>query len=209
MSRQKPLGNSPGHLPSTPRGEARREAIIETGVRMFARRGWRATGLIGLAKEVGITHGGVLHHFGTKENLLRAVAARRDEYQAKLIGIMGNNTRLDAIRVVLPATAEDHLSNPQLAQLFSVLVAESFEADEPLHDYFKGRHQMIRNYYAQALRQGQKRGEIRKDIDPDLAAASISAFISGMQTLWLLDPDDVDLAAVYKQHVEMLLRALT
>lgn len=191
------------------RGAIRREAILDASVRLFSRGGWRAQGLIGLAKEVGITHGGILHHFGTKENLLRAVVARRDEHQSELIGVMGRYNGLDVIREVLPAVAADQLASPDLTRLFTVLVAESFEPDEPLHEYFQGRHRLLRAYYAQALRQAQSRGEIRKDIDVDVAAVQICAFIVGVQTLWFLDPQDINVAAAYKQQVETLLKAFT
>jgi AcrR family transcriptional regulator len=199
--------------PDTPnqteaRGAARREAILDAAVRLFARRGWRATGLVGLAREAGLTHSGLLHHFGSKENLLLAVVARRDEQQRALVTDARQYSGADAIRRMLPITGADQQANPDLTRLFAVLVAESLDPDEPLHDYFRDRHRGMRQYLAASVRTAQADGHFRADIDPDLAAAQIAAFIVGLQTLWLLDPDDIDLLATYQQQTKTLLDSL-
>src|SRR5436853_1576572 len=80
------------------RGVARREAIIDAAVHLFARRGFRGTGILGLAKEVGISHVGVLHHFGTKEGLLLAVVESRDRRHAGRIEHLKQLRGLEALR---------------------------------------------------------------------------------------------------------------
>ncbi|MGH2988232.1 MAG: TetR/AcrR family transcriptional regulator, partial [Solirubrobacterales bacterium] len=82
------------------RGEARREAILDAAVKLFARNGFRGTGILGLAEEVGITHAGVLHHFGSKERLLLAVVDRRDREQAALIERLRARRGLEALRAI-------------------------------------------------------------------------------------------------------------
>ena len=189
------------------RGAARREAILDAAVRLFSQNGWRATGLIGLAKEVGLTHAGLLHHFGTKENLLKEVVARRDEHSEPVVDELWRFSGLDSLRM-LPLAGEEQLENPTLTRLFTVLVAESLQPTEPLHEYFKLRHRRGRAYWAAALMEGQEAGDIRSDLDPALAAVEIMSFIVGLQTMWLLDPEGVDIRATYEQHARHLLSAL-
>lgn len=56
-------------------GAQTREAILETAVRAFRFRGYEAATLGGIAEELGITRSAVLHHFASKEALLREAIA--------------------------------------------------------------------------------------------------------------------------------------
>ena len=62
------------------RGEATREALVETARRLFGRQGFNATSLDEIVKEAGVTKGALYHHFSDKEELFKAVAesVRRD-----------------------------------------------------------------------------------------------------------------------------------
>ena len=55
------------------KGEARREAIIEAALRLILESGAQALTLDGVAKEAGVSKGGLIHHFSTKEALVRGV----------------------------------------------------------------------------------------------------------------------------------------
>lgn len=189
---------------SQARGLARREAILEAAVRLFSRHGFRGTGIIGLAKEVGITHAGVLHHFGTKGQLLLEVVARRDRRQAPLIEHLGELSGLEALRA-LELVAQDLIDDPLHARLFTVLIGESLDPEDPLNGYFRARYALLRAFVANAIRTGQAEGEIRQDLDPELIGAEVMGFVAGTQVQWLLDPEATDLPAVYRGYVQRLL----
>lgn len=185
------------------RGLERREQILDAATELFARRGYRATGLVELAERVGMSHVGVLHHFGTKENLLREVMARRDrlveqraaEFQGKGIGYL-----------VSVATPEEPAV---LTRLATVLRAESLDPDDPLHEHFERGHRHVREVLAAELRSGQERGEIRSDIDPDVKALEIIAFAIGIETQWVFDPSAIERAKVRESFFRALLDDLT
>ncbi len=75
----------PKRSESTERGIARREEILEAATELFAHKGYRGTGILEIADHVGIGHSGILYHFGTKENLLRAVIERRNVLHDELM----------------------------------------------------------------------------------------------------------------------------
>ncbi|MBL7498387.1 TetR/AcrR family transcriptional regulator [Frankia sp. CNm7] len=185
------------------RGAARREQILDAAVDLFARRGYRGTGLLELAERVGLTHAGILHHFGTKQDLLRAVMARRDaelvkaahEFRGK--GIFG----LRDVREIPESET--------LTRLGLVMRAESLDPDAPLHDYFDERDRATRDLIAGELRRGQDAGEIRADIDPDVKATEILAFNIGLETQWLLNPAQIDRPTVFRSYLRALLDDLT
>src|SRR3984885_3308759 len=64
-----------------PRGDLRRQQIIEAAVELFATKGYRGTGVTALAERVGMTATGLLYYFGTKQRLLREVVAERDRME--------------------------------------------------------------------------------------------------------------------------------
>jgi AcrR family transcriptional regulator len=185
------------------RGVARRRAILDAAVRLFAKRGFRGTGITGLAKEVGISHVGLLHHFGTKENLLRAVVARRDAERAGPIGRLEGLRGLAALRAIT-LVGDDTVADDVHTRLSVVLVGESLQPDDPLNGYFRDRYGMVRGFIAAAVRSGQEDGEIRADADPEIVAAEVTSFIAGTSLGWLLDPEAIDVNATYRDYVDRL-----
>jgi AcrR family transcriptional regulator len=191
----------------TARGEARRQALLDAAVQLFSERGFRGTGIIGLGKAVGLTHAGLLHHFGTKEQLLREVVAQRDRQQQEVLAAMGGRRGLAALRTIL-LTGDDLVAHPTLARLFAVLVAENFQPDDPLHNYFQDRHWLMRVYFAQAVATGIEDGEIRPDADAERLGIEITSFLIGLQTEWLLDPGRIDIPTSCKHYLDRLLADL-
>jgi AcrR family transcriptional regulator len=184
------------------RGAARREQILDAAVELFAQRGYRGTGLLELAERVGMTHAGILHHFGTKEDLLRAVMARRDEILERQASEFEGRgiTGLRDIR--------EPLEPEILTRLATVLRTENLDPGEPLHDYFVEGNSRVRELIAGEIRRGQQTGEVRTDVDPEVKAVEILAFNIGIETQWLLEPDTIDRATVFRSFLRSLLRDL-
>src|SRR5262245_13173484 len=58
------------------RREARRQAIIDTSARVFAQRGYHATGIMELCAANDLGKGALYHYIGSKEELLAAIHDR-------------------------------------------------------------------------------------------------------------------------------------
>lgn len=68
--------------PRTLARDLRRQQVIEATITTIATRGLARTTLTDVAREAGISHGLVLFHFGSKENLLsETLAYMAEEYQ--------------------------------------------------------------------------------------------------------------------------------
>src|SRR5690554_6439305 len=74
------MSDSPGAKAARPREQTllRRTRILEAASEVFGEKGYVKGSLADIAERVGITHAGVLHHFGSKDQLLLAVLAHRD-----------------------------------------------------------------------------------------------------------------------------------
>jgi len=191
----------------SPRRAERCAAILDAAIELYARRGFRGTGLAAIGAKVGVSHAGVLYHFGSAHNLLRAVIEERDRrYSIQLLPIFREGG-LRALRR-LPEVARVNLESPGLAQLHMVLLAENLDADSPVHDYFVERRRSVHEMLCEMLRAGQRRGEIRRDLSLGERADEIIAFMDGAQLQYLLDPGRVDLMRLYENYVATLVREL-
>lgn len=192
----------------TAHSTARRQAILDAAVLVFAEQGFRGGGLKTLAREVGMTHTNVLHHFGSKKDLLDAVVARRDAEEAMIIDGQVPLTGIAAMRALV-RLGQQLVANPLYPRLFTVLIGENLNPDDQLHSYFVNRNQRIRATIGRAVREGQQQGEIRADVDADRVAAEVLSFIVGTQVQWLLDPDAIDVNGAYERYFGRLVEDLT
>lgn len=187
-----------------PRSPVRRLSILDAAVRLFAKRGFRAAGILALAKDVGMSHVGVLHHFGNKDELLRAVVARREAEEAAQAEAAPKPSGIAALRAIAKL-GQQLVANPLHARLYTVLIAENLDPEDPLHEFFASRYRRVRGSMARAVREGQQLGEVRPDIDADRVAAEILSFIVGTQVQWLLDQDGIDVNGAYERYLGRLI----
>jgi AcrR family transcriptional regulator len=178
------------------RGAARREAIIEAALEVFAERGYRAGALGDIAARVGVTAAGILYHFGSKEALLLAVIAERDRLAAESLAQLPRTGGLEVLDhlVELGQAIENEKG---LAMLHTVLQAESFDAEAPAHGYFLARSQRVRQWLEHLLIEAQREGSVRVDVDCGAKARELVAFMEGAAVLWLVD-DEVSLVELYR-----------
>ncbi|HEY8526403.1 MAG TPA: TetR/AcrR family transcriptional regulator [Acidimicrobiales bacterium] len=188
------------------RGVERRKAIVEAALELFAAKGARGTSIADVADKVGITPPAVLHHFGTKDDLLLAVIAERDRRaEGAFLDLLAEGG-LAAIRN-LAKVAEANQHERQLVACYVVLEAENLHDDDVAHCYFLTRSRNMRKAIGAALEAGQKRGEIRPDVDCAAKADEILAFMSGAAVQWSLDPS-LSLTGLYGSYLDELVADL-
>jgi AcrR family transcriptional regulator len=183
------------------KGEDRRQRILQVAQRLLARNGWRNTSLGQIAREAGVSSAGLLHHFESKEQLLNAVLEARDTDDDLHADIKG-----DIIEQIERVVDRFHRA-PELLGMFTVLLVENLDPEAPLHDRLLSRHQSAVEITAEGIRRGQRSGRFRADLDPAVKAVEIIAFITGMETSWLLDPS-TPLTEVFQEYTRSLARQL-
>jgi AcrR family transcriptional regulator len=178
------------------RGQERRRDIIEAAVELFARDGYRGTGLAAIAAKVGVSQPTLRHHFGSKQSLLHAVLERRREQD--LAAASPFTTAGGAAVFDIVERLPDYMRRRQgLVHLYVVLGAENLLPDHPVYDWFVQQHNETRAVIRDSLRVGIEQGALNPDMDVDVVAATIIALIEGVEVQWLLDPTAIDLDAVF------------
>jgi len=193
-------------MSASTRADASRERVLQAALRAIASNGYRGSALAAIAADAGLTTAGLLHHFPSKEHLLVAVLAERDRLdgaQFQLAGFQGL-AALDRLAELVRHNA----MAPGLVQAYTVLMGESVGEDHPAREWFRDRYPRRRANIAAALRAGIESGAIRSDVDCDAVAAEIIAMMDGLQVQWVLNPDQVDMAAVFANFTSGVRRVI-
>ncbi len=185
--------------------DERRAEIIDAAIELFAEHGFRGTGVIGLAKRVGMTHSGVLYHFGTKQQLLADVVAIRDRRKIESIVEILEDLPADASGFdVIERFAASQFEDPVLLRMFHVLTAENLSAGSDLHDYFADRIESVRQSIRDAVVDPRNDFTVRSDADIDALATVFAGAINGIEQQWLQDPDAIDVDRAHAALFEMV-----
>lgn len=189
------------------RGVERRRAIVDAAIEHFGREGYRGSAIADIAGQAGVTTGGLLHHFGSKEGLLVEVLRRRDQEAIAAFDGLGSGSAADdfALWVEVAAWNEERAN---LTALFTILHAESIDPDHPAHEYFQERNRAVTGLVRHTLRTGIERRELRDDIDVAQKAAEIVAFMDGASLVWLQDRRPGALRAAVERYFADQLRLL-
>jgi TetR/AcrR family transcriptional repressor of nem operon len=162
-----------------------RASLLQAAFTEMHRSGFRGSDLETILNQAGVTKGAMYHHFENKEAMGYAVVDEvigdlmRAKWQAPLqeaknpidalIGIVRSTT-------FRPALLAHGCPLNNLAQEMSPLDEGFRRRTAKLFDDWRGA-------LATALRQGQKRGTVRKDVDADESAIFLIAAYEGYMSL--------------------------
>jgi len=151
------------------------QAILDAACELFARNGFDAVSTAAIAEQAGVSKANVYHHFRSKRELylavLRHVCADGQATWADVLD--GPGPVVPRIRELSRRHIARACGNPRQSRLLMREVCEHSQerGHELAHDVFgAGFAAMVALF-----REGQDRGELRKDVDPALAAMLLLA----------------------------------
>lgn len=186
------MAHSEDAVRTRPATRAKREQILKAAVEIFGNKGSTNGTLADVAEQVGITHAGVLHHFGSKQKLLLEVLAYRDQADVQDLEKKhipgGPELFLHLVR-----TAFANEKRPGIVQAYTVLSSESVTDEHPGREYFEDRYTVLRREVSEAFAELCAQEGVTDTATVAAASASILAVMDGLQLQWLLHPDVVEL----------------
>jgi AcrR family transcriptional regulator len=187
------------------RSGQKRADILQAAMAVFGEHGYANGSLTDIAERVGMTHAGVLHHFGSKEQLLIALLEYRDD--ADVAQLEGHHApRGKALLEHLIATATANASRPGIIQTYTVLLGESVTDRHPGKSFFADRYTGLRDMISAAV--ADATGLPADDPQVSQAASAIIAAMDGLQTQWLLNGDAVDMTASVRMTINAIVQSL-
>jgi AcrR family transcriptional regulator len=148
--------------------QARRETIIDTSARVFARGGYHATGITELCAANGLGKGALYHYIGSKEELLAAIHDRvMDEVMVGADRVAAAGGSPSAQLTMLGDELLDVIHRyPDHVWVF---LHEFPALTDGRADQFRGRRREYERQVETVLQAGIDAGEFR-DVDPRLTA---------------------------------------
>jgi AcrR family transcriptional regulator len=192
---------------SRPETAAKRAEILRAATATFGARGYNRGPLTEIADQVGITHAGVLHHFGSKDQLLLEVLRFRDDSDVEDLEGRRIPDGVELFRHLV-RTAFANEDRPGLVQAYAVLSAESVTEGHPARAFFEERYRTLRAEVRAAFAVVCAERGVTEPAIIDRAAAAVLAVMDGLQVQWLLAPDDVELAETSAFAIDALVSAV-
>lgn len=192
---------------SRPETIARRRDILDAATEIFGSKGFAGGTLQDIADQVGMTHAGILHHFGSKDQLLLEVLVHRDETDVADLEGQHIPDGLPLFRHLVQ-TAFRNAQRPGIVQAYAVLSAESVTDDHPGRPFFERRYTILRAEVAHAFAVVCAQRGITAPDAVETASASILAVMDGLQVQWLLDPTAVDLGRASAFAIEAIVASV-
>lgn len=147
------------------------EAILTAAETLFAERGYNAVPVSAIAARAGVSKANVFHHFRTKDRLYLAVLRRACEAGSEIWRerMAGADSFREGIRHAARAHLNHLLAQGDVSRLILREVIENGPrrgpelAEQVFGEDFDG--------FVQIIREGQRRGDLRRDADPSVVAA--------------------------------------
>ncbi|GAA2690468.1 MULTISPECIES: TetR/AcrR family transcriptional regulator [Nonomuraea] len=177
------------------KGERTRSRILDSAMELFSRSGFYAVSLRDIAAHAGMTHAGLLHHFPGKDDLLIQVLARREQVAAEQALSSDSDLAPEELLSRHLDQITLNMGTPGLVGLFVKVSGEASDPAHPAHDYFVQRYRRLRKRTAWLMSVLFDRATPPIKHDPDAVAQQLLALVDGLQTQWLLDPEQVDMRA--------------
>lgn len=190
-----------------PEADRRRE-ILRAAIEVFAKKGYYGCRIADVARAANVAYGLVYHYFKNKEELLQSVFALSwGRFERAIDGL----ARADGTLAARVATIVDFAlgawrENPMAVRVLILEIARS-----PVFRQAEKRTAFETTVRATAalFAQAQKRGEMRADVDPFVAAAVLFGAIEVVLTAFVLGAIDAeserDVAAARRGLVEIFL----
>ena len=176
------------------------EQVLDTAMREFWARGYRATSVDDLVRATGVKPGSLYGAFpGGKHALLMGSLDRYSKLVVpqKLGELEDPGASLAEVRAYFDGLVSDLLS-PEGRQgcLLVNSAIENAAADPEVAAVVRGHHARLENCFTTALRTAQRRGEIGAAVDPVARAKGLVAASQGLMVIGKANPDEEVLRAI-------------
>ena len=146
----------------------KRSLIQDAAIKVFATHGYHGSRVSDIACEAGIAYGLVYHYFSNKDEILASIFEERWSGFLEMVEAIAGGTTSTEDRLVSVAALilDAYRVRPDWVKVLVLEIQRSSRVAEPSQIEAVGR---LLDAVARILRSGQESGEIRKELDPNVA----------------------------------------
>jgi len=185
----------------------RRKQIIETLRKIIIKNGSEHVTVRRLAKEIGVSGGAIYRHFKSKREILLFLV---DDIEENLIGGIEKSYPVQNPVDLLGKISRDLLSSIEQRKGVSFLVIAEIISlgDKRLNRKIFEVLDRFLDHIKQVITAGIELGEIRQDINVDMAATTFFGMLQGLVTIWSLSGFPSTLERRYESVWNIYLEAI-
>ncbi|MGI6506894.1 MAG: TetR/AcrR family transcriptional regulator [Saccharofermentanales bacterium] len=166
----------------------KRERIIRAAVREFADRGYELANTNRIAEQAKISVGSLFHYFDTKENLFLFIvqygSAIIERYTGQLVADEGKSVA-EKIEYLVRLAVNTSREEKTLIRLYHEMA--SIGNQDLMSKVPQSLESFSAKLYARMLEEGQRKGEVREDLDARLAAFAMDNILMALQFAYACD----------------------
>ncbi len=167
------------------KGDVRRDQIMQATLKIIARKGVSSLTTAALAREVGISEANLYRHFKNKDDIYMATVSHVREMIAKnLEKVMDGST--DPVAILKRFFALQVELMEENGGITRLMFSEELHVHQHMRERILETMYAVSEKLASLVKDGQKAGTIRKDIDPLTTVLMFVAMIQGLAFRWSL-----------------------
>jgi len=157
--------------------------IIEAAEKLFSENGFDGTSVRDIAEEAGVNLAMISYYFGSKEKLMESIFKHRGEHMKLQLESMIRNKELSSLEK-LNALIDGFIDKAMKQQSFHKIMTReqmlntSGPTSKLIHQLKKTNQELIQ----QLIKEGQKRGEFKKNIDIPLMMVTMVGTVNQLLT---------------------------
>jgi len=186
------------------RREQTERKVVAAATALIAEHGSRALTLAEVGEAAGYSRGIVSHHFGSRENLLRAVMREAQTFNLPDPGERAGVWLAETVRAYLKNVTNQRPA----ARAFLQMWGEAIAADPVLMPLYAEQDARFRRLLADKVREGIRDGSVRADADPEAMAVSLVGLLRGIALQLISTPPPARVKAIIDEAERATRRAL-
>jgi AcrR family transcriptional regulator len=167
------------------RGDIRRDQIMRAALRIIAGKGVSSLTTAALAREVGMSEANLYRHFRNKDEIYMATIGQvREMIQQNLKKVLAGSK--DPVTILKRFFALQVKLMEENGGIIRLMFSEELHVHQHLRETILDTMYTVSVKLASLLREGQKAGAVRMDIDPVTTVLMFIATIQGLAFRWSL-----------------------
>jgi len=164
-----------------------RARIYETARQLFLERGFEATTVAEIAEAADVAQGTFFNHFSSKQDVLAEITSEVSDHLHGMVDeqLARPVSTLERIAGFSDSVAEQLIQTRALARDVVLELMRTGARPGEAYPYLSGVYEP----FTAVVREGQRRGEVRGDLDATFLAEIVVGALNVSVTHWLVDPD--------------------
>ncbi len=172
---------------------SRQNEIVEVAIKIIARKGIQGLTIKNLASAIKVTEPALYRHFSSKTAILLAILDSFKNYMpdSEAVEKLNGKSSIEKLNFIFENYFTNFVNIPELVSV--IFSDEIFKNDKKLSKKIASLINRNEELFYRIIREGQKKKEIRKDVDPKYISVIIMGALRLLVKKWELSSYDFDL----------------